>query len=93
MCFFVHAFRTLIADDDVIEEHSSVGQLKATSEECTAVTLEECFQVCFLQRSFLRKTFLTIPVIFPFISCILKQSNWAPKTPGIALRAIVSRKS
>jgi len=37
--------KTIIDDEEVIEEHSSVGQLKSTSEECTAVTLEECFQL------------------------------------------------
>jgi hypothetical protein len=38
-------YRAIVDDEDVIEEHSSVGQLKATNEECTSVTLEECFQV------------------------------------------------
>jgi hypothetical protein len=43
----------------VIEEHSSVGQLKATNEECTSVTLEECFQVTnekFLLHEFFKFT-------------------------------------
>ena len=35
----------MIDDDEVIEEHASVAQLKATNDECNAVTLEECFQV------------------------------------------------
>ncbi|KAK4016756.1 hypothetical protein OUZ56_031722 [Daphnia magna] len=37
--------KAIVNDEDVIEEHSSVGQLKATNEECTSVTLEECFQL------------------------------------------------
>ena len=37
--------KTIVDDQEVIEEHSSVGQLKATNDECTSVTLEECFQV------------------------------------------------
>jgi len=37
--------KTIIDDEEVIEEHASVGQLKATNEECNAVTLEECFQL------------------------------------------------
>lgn len=37
--------RAMVDDEDVIEEHSSVGELKATNEECTSVSLEECFQV------------------------------------------------
>jgi ubiquitin carboxyl-terminal hydrolase 31 len=37
--------KTITDDQEVIEEHSSVGQLKATNDECTSVTLEECFQV------------------------------------------------
>ena len=49
--------RAIVDDEDVIEEHSSVAQLKATNEECTSVTLEECFQVainyCLFQTSIL----------------------------------------
>lgn len=42
---FLFFHRALVDNEDVIEEHSSVGQLKATNDECTSVTLEECFQV------------------------------------------------
>ncbi len=57
---FCLRFRAIVDDDDVIEEHSSVGQLKATNEECTTVTLEECFQVASLKNLKLRFQILTL---------------------------------
>lgn len=38
-------FSTVADDSDQVEEHSSVKQLKLTSEQGIAVTLEECFKV------------------------------------------------
>lgn len=40
-------FSTVADDSDQVEEHSSVKQLKLTSEQGIAVTLEECFKVEF----------------------------------------------
>lgn len=79
--------RAIVDDEDVIEEHSSVAQLKATNEECTSVTLEECFQVainyCLFQTSIL--------IVF-FFSFTRKRSNWALRTRGTVLLVTVNKR-